>query len=502
MLQIITLAVMSSIVRYVLISIGILSVVFTLAYVYYWNTSSQGDGRGGFLDYLKNPSYRQEAAEYFAVRDALEVADDISDEEIQKMVDKLGSDDDEFNLDRLKLVGEKAFPMLIKVLENRSLASQRISDGDEEVDEFSESIFERVVDLLHPYGLSEATEALSAYVDHEEDHFRKYAAYALGNIGSDECVDPILKALADQDDYVRSYAIMGMQFGIKDKRCTPNFLKAVVPKLLELLDKQSIAGGTDLPDLLLAIDQKQAVKFFLSDKYFSIENENLLDILRVLNESEIAIPRDKLFKLMKIIKPLAVKYSYEDQYAEALLAYANNPDDNAEQLFRKELSSAYPDIQQAAAEGLGILLGVKNASHYVFDIEEKKGFEGLSLPQKYYYAVTIYDGQVNNGGHSQYYVNTYGTAWRFAYDGLKAIGTKERVEIIIQSAKLFGKGGPSDDGNELHEQIASFTRKQDQALSELDDRYYDCKESIETLLAQYVLKHPEHFTNSPLKKRR
>jgi hypothetical protein len=107
--------------------------------------------------------------------------------------------------------------------------------------------------------------------------------------------------------------------------------------------------------------------------------------------------------------------------------------------------------------------------------------------------VFIYDAEVNNGGHSQYFVNSSGDHWESALDGLKAIGADSRAKILEEATGLFGAAGPSADNASRHRQLAAFSGQHDRSLDELDRRYYSCNENIEALLAQYALKNKDHF---------
>ncbi len=176
------------------------------------------------------------------------------------------------------------------------------------------------------------------------------------------------------------------------------------------------------------------------------------------------------------------------------MAYAHNPDSSAEEVFRTELKSSNEKVQEAAAEALAVLSGVTNAREVVFDALDNQGFDHLSGPQKNYYAVFIYDAEVNNGGHSQYFVNSSGDHWKSALEGLTAIGAKTRAKILHEATSLFGTGGPSKENDPRHRQLASFSNQQDKSLDALDSKYYSCDENIEALLAQYALKNKEHFT--------
>ena len=475
--------------NYAYVTAGVVVAVAFIAY----RLLKRGNGApGGFREWLTNPDYRKAAADYFAAREALKVPDDISDDEIQKMVDRLyKKTDEDFNFDRLKLVGEKAVPMLIEALENPRTASLTFSDGGHAFD--PKSPFERIVDLLQPIGPASAAKPLATYVQHKDDHFRKYAAIALGNIGTSECIAPMLLALDDADDYVRSYAMMGIQRGIDSKRCTKDFLDAMFPALTKLLnrDERSVSGNA--PVLLLAIDTQRAMSVLLSPDFFTVNNRRVHYIIKALNAAGRLIPHDTLLPFIQTVKPLSGQYPHDYEYAEALLAYARNPDSSAEEIFRNELKSANKNVQEAAANALTIMSGITNAREVVFETLKQQGFDRLPPPQQHYYAVFMYDAEVCNGGHSQYFVNVFGDHWKLAWEGLKEMGASARAGVLQASTELFGPAGPSQENELRHQQIASFSKQQHKAINELDTRYYACNENIEALLAQYALKNKEHF---------
>ena len=479
--------------KYVFVSVAILVVSLLVTFVAYRLREFPNQDRGGFRDWVKNPDYKQVAADYFAARDSLEVPDDISTDEIQQMVDRLFvQEDEDFNLDQLRLVGTKAVPMLIAALEDPKTRSAKFNDGGHVLD--AKSPFERMVDLLEPLGPAEAAVSVAKYIDHEDDHFRKYAAITLGNIGTAECIAPMLKALDDDDDSVRTFAMMGVQRGMKAKRCTKEFLDAMFPALTRLLNRDDSSVSGVAPELLLAIDKDRASTVLLSPEYFCVENREVHHIIHALNATGHKVPHKMLLPFLERIKPMASTYPHGYHYSEALIAYAHNPDELAEKIFRTELKSPDAGIQEAAATALAVLAGVTNARQVVYEALESQGFEHLSTPQQHYYAVLIYDAEVNNGGHSQYFVNSSGSRWKTALDGLKAIGAEKRAEILQKASALFGSSGPSTDHEKRHQQIASFTAQQDELLDKLDRGYYSCDEPIETLLAQYALENKEHFT--------
>lgn len=449
----------------------------------------------GFREYVKNPDLKREMADYHAVRESLRVPDDISDAEIRRMVDRLFVHaDDDFNFDRLELVGARAVPILVEALDKPETWKTTFPEGGHVFDPGSP--FERICRLLDPFGPAEAARSLSKYAAHPQDRFRQLTALALGSIGTRECITPVRKALADEDDSVRSHAMMGILRGIDANRCEQEFLNEMFPVVTTLLNRDSHSTGGHAPRVLLAIDTKRALPVLLSPECFTPGNERVHYIIRALNESGQRIPHDVLLPFIEAVRPLVADYPHDYDYAEALKAYAINPDDMTEATLRVELSSANDKIQEYAAEGLAILSGVPDARGVAFDALDRMGFDALPAPQKYYCAIFIYDAEVRNGGHAQYFVNSSGGNWEVAIGGLVAIGATAKAGILREATSLFGSDGPSEDNDERHRQLAGLSQQQDETLETLDRKYYACEENIEALLAQYALSHREHFTRT------
>jgi HEAT repeat protein len=443
-----------------------------------------------FRSWLKNPSERQGAVARSTALYSLAVPQDISTAEIQKMVDRLFIQaDDDFNFERLKLVGAKAIPSLIEVLGKTRTSSVKFTGQFS----YGGSPFQRICDLLGRLGAAEAAGPLAKYVEHRDAHFRQLAALALGSIGTPECIPPMTKALKDDDDYVRSYAMMGVTRGIEAGSCTKDFLNAMFTPLVPLLNRRDGSVSGDAPKLLLRIDAHRALSVLLSPAYFTAENSELHSILHALNASRCKISHDRLLPLLAKVKPLSDRHPHDYQYAEALRAYAHNPDPAAEAKLRAELNASNNVVRVGAAEALAILSGIVAPRGVVFNAVNDLGFDALTPPQQVYFAVLTYDSEVCNGGHAQYFVNSSGENWRIAMDGLMQINADERRAVLQAACELFGSAGPSEDSEQRHCQIAEFSTEQDEALGELDTRYYSCDENVESLLAQFTLAHREHF---------
>jgi HEAT repeat protein len=446
---------------------------------------------GGFRDWVKNPERRTMAQEFFEHRRrALEVPEDISDAEVERMVDELFVPENEgFNFERLERVGDRAAPFLIEALDD-----PRVETKFEKQHALgASSPFERIADLLGQIGSPDAAQPLSRFVQHPDEGFRKEAALALGSIGARECLEPVTTALRDDADYVRSYAMIGIGRALKANRAQQEFLDSVFPALANLLDRRDQSVSDNAPKLLLEIDADRAMPILLSPQYFTTANGEVHYIIAALNEAPHVIPRELLLPLLDDLKPMSDKYPYDYAYGETLIAYARNPDSDTEGKLRTELEASSDRVRESAAKGLAILRGVRDPEATVFTLHEERGYAGLTTPQQQYFAVLIYNGEVNNGGHSQFFVNSSGYYWKEALSGLRAIGAPERAQILEEAVRLFGVAGPAREDDTRHSQLAQFSPEQDKVLDDLDQRYYACTENVDVLLTLYATEHRDDF---------
>jgi len=479
---------------YLAIAVLFVVVVSILAFVLR-TRHHRSDGPGGFRDWVKNPAYRKAVEEHWTARDSVTVPDDISDAEIQALVQGLFlSEDEDFNQERLKLVGSKAVPHLIDALADTVAVTARFPEGGHVID--AKSPFERICNLLESLHCPEAVAPLARFVDHADADIRKATALTLASIGTATAADAVIRLLADDDDYVRSYAMMGIERSIQSKRRAPEFLDTVFPALVALLDRKDGSVSGRAPELLLLIDQERALPLLLSAEYFSTTNCQLQYILSALNRVEHPIPHDKLLPLLDKLAPLANEYPHSYAYAEALIAFARNPDPTTEAHLRETLSSPTDEVREGAAKALQIFHNIDDPWAFVCQRIDEVGWDDLSVPQKLYIAVSVYNGEVNNGGHAQYFFNSGGNDYEWVLEGLQAIGASKRAAILAEVVNLFGPSGPSTDREERQRQLARMSPKQDAHIDQSDQDYYGCDENVSVLLARYTIENPSHFTET------
>ena len=119
-----------------------------------------------------------------------------------------------------------------------------------------------------------------------------------------------------------------------------------------------------------------------------------------------------------------------------------------------------------------------------------EGFAGLSPKEKTYFSVCILDGEVYNGGLSQFFSNHSGEYFAEALNGLAELGAFHSRELLIAARlALFSDGEMPHDTRSRRELLNSFQDKSaaDQILDELDKKYCDDPDKLGDRLRKYAL---------------
>ena len=65
------------------------------------------------------------------------------------------------------------------------------------------------------------------------------------------------------------------------------------------------------------------------------------------------------------------------------------------------------------------------------------GFNSLPGPEKLYFAVSLLEGDIYNGGFDQYFTNSYADYFDYALRGLENMGDKRGFEITLKAKRLL-----------------------------------------------------------------
>ncbi|HZJ14497.1 MAG TPA: DUF4375 domain-containing protein [Chthoniobacteraceae bacterium] len=449
----------------------------------------------GFKELVKNPALWDEMSEAQREIDRdTEAAQHWDDNQVAQVVRHFAFDvktsQDAWGEKRiLESLGARTHPAIISIFRDASVRSKlAIPTG---TDLLPEAPMNRLCDLLGEHPPSGVVELLVPFLDDPSSEIRKDAALVLGKVGTSSIIPPLRKAFSDSDQYVRSFALIGLEWAVKGERLDEQCKRELFGDLQNLIaDGKNADNATGL---LMEFDAKRATEFFLSPNIFTPHSKSLHEALEAMAERRIPIPRDRLLALIKELEATKLEYPHTYSLGNALRLLGQNSQAEDRPFLEARMTHAEERVAEGAAAGLLAANGLDGFQKRLWDKESSDGFSALSSAQKHYSAVSMLDEEINNGGHSQYFVNSSGDYWRDALAGLEAMGFKERAAILRDAVGKFGKTAPSTDRRIRQEQVAKLARKDGALFGALDDRYYKCAEIVEVLATRYVITNAEAF---------
>jgi len=450
---------------------------------------------GGFKDVVKNPEYWKEVSRANAeVDDAVQESKTWSDPQVASVVtdfilEQKSSRDAWGEAKILRELGERTQPTVLELLGTPSLYGRLVKPTG--ADLLPEAPFNRACILLGDSPPEKAVAVLAPFLNDPSVEIRKDAALAIAKTGAPSIVPLVKKALLDPDDYVREYALMGLEFALDRHGLAEIAHQDLFPSVLALIREGKNADKAT--DILFGLNNDKAKDYFLSEESFTDDSPMLSECLKTLANANVAVPRDRLLGLIKSLESKKMEYPRTDALGGALLLLGQQKNAEDREFLRQRTSNPNEAVAQGAADGLLSSYGLQGFEQRLWDKENQSGFDGLSQQQKFYCAVNECDGEINNGGLAQYFVNSSGDHWPDAIAGFEAMGMKGRLAILKEATALFGNEGPSTNREIRQDQLAKLYRKNDSAFAALDSRYYDSSEIIEVWSYRYVFEHPEGF---------
>ena len=112
-------------------------------------------------------------------------------------------------------------------------------------------------------------------------------------------------------------------------------------------------------------------------------------------------------------------------------------------------------------------------------------------------AIWAVESEVNNGGFSQYFVNSSCETVPFVVEALETIGAPKTGEICTRAIQVAFPAGLPKDPKAISAAAEEFSDEIEDGLSALDDKFYRYPHDLTTLLFDFVSEHPEEFDELP-----
>ena len=120
--------------------------------------------------------------------------------------------------------------------------------------------------------------------------------------------------------------------------------------------------------------------------------------------------------------------------------------------------------------------------------ETPNGFASFSEAERQYFAVGLLEGDVHNGGFDQYFYNSSGDYYRYAIEGLEAMGALQALELLRRAKQvLFGFEEPEPDTERRRVLLrATVDASRSKRLASLDALFYEDPDSLGSKVEQFA----------------
>lgn len=480
---------------------AVVVILFLGVVVVLWLRSrrSRQFGGVGFREYVRNPVFRSRVTSSFAHRNA--IVEKLAKRPAKELVTML-LDGERYDAVKhaIKTAGPSVIPVLIDALyepEFRQKTDPKEQDKIHLLRRRSAPLV-TVLECLEAYAPEEAVPAIAPLVEDDDEEIRKHTALLLGTIGADSAVGPLTRSLSDDDDYVRSYATMGILRAIEAERISDGFRTGVFNAVQPLVFQRDTTVSGEAPKCLLGLDRDRAISFLTARESLTAGREGLQYVLRAVREAEVPVDEDLLLKLVSVLENEVDEYPNDYVLGEVLCLLARIDSESARAAIARGTESKSQRVREDATKALAASRGVHEPFTVAFNRLDSVGWSGLTEAQRRALAVRILIDEVDNGGFSQYFVNSSGDQWRDAVAGLEAIRATLDLVLFQNAIALFGPNGPSTNATKRHRELARIVKKDDEVFSLPEDKFYKDEQDREVLLLRYMISHSTDFSDEEL----
>lgn len=206
------------------------------------------------------------------------------------------------------------------------------------------------------------------------------------------------------------------------------------------------------------------------DKVIGLLNENGHDLRLVASDGELFEYSEKLSdgeRLLVIRACLSSEFSFVHVLFESAEPEENGPEDEAVEELRQSFYKRFVQI--------------------VTNVDDDR-FTELEPDARDIFVVGLLEGEVNNGGFSQYFWNTEGQHAAATVEVLKRIGAKDTASLLRRAMKLYG-APPKDDLDEWYDRLERVESEHPDAIAELDEHFYEGVDDLSVLVMKHLLSH-------------
>src|SRR5262245_30555505 len=116
---------------------------------------------------------------------------------------------------------------------------------------------------------------------------------------------------------------------------------------------------------------------------------------------------------------------------------------------------------------------------------------GLSQPETAAHLTMWYTGEVGNGGHTQYYMNLWGSHAHETFAALAQLGLREHARVLQESFQVFPNHKVPKDRTVRYALIGKLREKQLALLDCCDKALWASAAGVEAEILRYLRQHQD-----------
>jgi hypothetical protein len=162
-------------------------------------------------------------------------------------------------------------------------------------------------------------------------------------------------------------------------------------------------------------------------------------------------------------------------------------------LFVSSSRQKRPNIDQLLSAD-NIAQSIIEIDDYICNIcEWGKNLDKLSEEQKYFYFNQNLEKEINNGGFSQYFLNSSGDFANETIISLSTIKAYKSVEILQQAIDQFPDKRVPKDRDKRFETLSQIQEKANPIWQQLDQKFLQYEENLNDLNIEFIRQHRDSF---------
>lgn len=358
----------------------------------------------------------------------------------------------------------------------------------------------RAADLLQPPLPADLVPALMVFFADDSADVRADGAYALALVGTGEAIPGIQRALADADSRVVTKTVQGL--GRLVYSALPedaDTRRQLFDAVLMVADNAELAD--EIPQVLIRLDTQRATDYYLTrDLIGGATGNEVRAITAAWVDVDARVPRDRLRELAVALSTGRHEWPATNTKGNAayLLALHQNPDDLALLRHLAHMAALPGEEAEVSASEVARALVSHQGFHGAISNLSAVSDEELARqpdPVRQAAAVLALSDFVDEEYLEAYFENPDGLDWKDAQEGLRAIGARQHAAIFDQAVGLFGRAMPAANPEVRAQQLADIAASHPDAWDDLDAQWYDTTDSLQLLVAEFILRNPEAFAH-------